>query len=111
MASDSYTLTSNDQLLIRRIYNSLIITQKNNVPLRLSSLGRAIEGVENASMAGWNGTKPAVLLIVFKQPDANVIETVDRIRAVLPQPLKVGSAVDKNSAHQRPHHDHSSFRG
>src|SRR5438552_13640509 len=82
---DSYALTSNDQLFDANKYQSLVITQKNNVPIRLSSLGHVIEGVENERLAGWAGTQPAVLLIVFKQPGANVIETVDRIRAALPQ--------------------------
>jgi hydrophobe/amphiphile efflux-1 (HAE1) family protein len=81
----SYALDSNDQLFDPDRYQSLVITQKNNVPIRLSSLGRVIEGVENDRTAGWAGTNDAVLLIVFKQPGANVIETVDRINAALPQ--------------------------
>src|SRR6266481_490918 len=80
----SYALASNDQLFDVGKYQSLVITQKNNVPIRLSSLGRVVESVENTRVAGWAGTKPAVLLIVFKQPGANVIQTVDRIRAALP---------------------------
>src|SRR6266853_5494416 len=85
---NSYTLASNDQLFDPEKYQSLVITQKQNVPIRISSLGRAVEGVENVRVAGWAGTQPAVLLIVFKQPGANVIETVDRIRAALPQLTK-----------------------
>jgi len=81
----SIALDSNDQLFDPDQYQSLVITQKNDVPIPLGSLGRAIEGVENARTAGWAGTNNAVLLIVFKQPNANVIETVDRIRAALPQ--------------------------
>jgi hydrophobe/amphiphile efflux-1 (HAE1) family protein len=81
----SYALDSNDQLFDPDHYQSLVITQKNSVPIPLSSLGRAFEGVENARTAGWAGTNNAVLLIVFKQPNANVIATVDRIRAALPQ--------------------------
>ena len=53
--------------------------------MRLDAFGRAVEGVENNRLAGWSGTNRAVLVIVFKQAGANVIETVDRIRAVLPQ--------------------------
>jgi hydrophobe/amphiphile efflux-1 (HAE1) family protein len=81
----STAIDSNDQLFDPDQYQSLVITQKHNVPIPLGSLGRAIEGVENARTAGWAGTNNAVLLIVFKQPNANVIETVDRIRAALPQ--------------------------
>ena len=81
----SYTLTSNDQLLEGKGYQDLILAQRSNAPIRLSALGRAFDGTENARVAGWSGTNRAVLVIIFKQSDANVIETVDRIRAVLPQ--------------------------
>ncbi|MCX6905723.1 MAG: efflux RND transporter permease subunit, partial [Verrucomicrobia bacterium] len=81
----SYTLVSNDQLLEGKDYQNLILTQRRNIPIKLSALGRAMNSVENARVAGWAGTNRAVLVIIFKQADANVIETVDRIRAVLPQ--------------------------
>ena len=81
----SYTLISNDQLLQGKGYQDLILTQQSNAPIRLSALGRAFDGTENTRVAGWSGTNRAVLVILFKQADANVIETVDRIRAVLPQ--------------------------
>ncbi len=81
----SYTLASNDQLLEAKDYQSLVLTQKRDIPVKLSALGRVIEGVENDRLAGWSGTNRAVLVIVQKQAGANVIETVDRIRAVLPQ--------------------------
>ena len=81
----SYTLQSNDQLAAAKNYRSLILTQKQGVPIKLEALGKVVEGVENARLAGWAGTKPAVLVIIQKQAGANVIETVDRIRAVLPQ--------------------------
>jgi hydrophobe/amphiphile efflux-1 (HAE1) family protein len=80
-----YALTSNDQIYEAKDYHSLILTQSNGVPIRLSSLGNIADGVENNLNAGWVGTKPAVIMMVFKQADANVIETVDRIRGVLPQ--------------------------
>jgi hydrophobe/amphiphile efflux-1 (HAE1) family protein len=81
----SYTLVSNDQLLLGKGYQDLILTQRSNAPIRLSALGRAIDATENARVAGWSGTNRAVLVMLFKQADANVIETVDRIRGVLPQ--------------------------
>ena len=84
----SYAIYSNDQLTKADQYRHLVLTQKNGTPILLSSLGKVIEGVENTRLAGWAGTKPAVLLIIFKQPDANVIGTVDRIRAALPQTEK-----------------------
>src|SRR5262249_38520487 len=81
----SFTPAHDEQHSQTSKYESLVITQRNNAPIRLNALGRVIEHVENERVAGWAGTQPAVLLIVFKQPGANVIETVDRIRAALPR--------------------------
>ena len=81
---DSYTLASNDQLTNAQDYQDLILMQRHGVPIKLSSLGTITEGVENNQLAGWSGTNYAVLVIVFKQADANVIETVDRIKSVMP---------------------------
>ncbi len=81
----SYAIYSNDQLLRADDYKDLVFMQKNGTPIPLSSIANVVEGVENTRLGGWNGMKPAVLLIVYKQADANVIETVDRIRAALPQ--------------------------
>lgn len=81
----SYTILSNDQLNQADAYQDLILTQRGGTPIKLSSLGRVIEGVENERLAGWSNAKRAVLIIIFKQPGANVIETVERIRAVMPQ--------------------------
>ena len=86
----SYTLTSNDQITDARDFRSLILANANNVPIKLSAMGRVVQAGENARLAGWAGTQSvpmrrAVLLIVFKQAGANVIETVNRIKAQLPQ--------------------------
>jgi hydrophobe/amphiphile efflux-1 (HAE1) family protein len=83
--AQSLTITSNDQLMTPEPYRQLILRQQNGTPIPLNALARVIEGVENTRLAGWAGTQRAVLLIVFKQPGVNVIETVDRILAVLPQ--------------------------
>ena len=81
----SYTVTSNDQLQTAEDYQDLILTQKKGVPIKLNAVARVIEGVENNRVAGWAGTNRAVLVIVFKQADANIIETVDRIKAIMPE--------------------------
>ena len=80
----SYTLDSNDQLLRAQDYQKLVIAEKVKGPVRLAAMGRAIDGVENTLQAGWANTNQAVLVIIFKQADANVIETVDRIKQELP---------------------------
>ncbi len=83
--SSSHTIVINGQLTDAKPYQQLVLRQTNNTPLRLDAFGRAVEGVENNRLAGWSGTNRAVLVIVFKQAGANVIQTVDRIRDVLPQ--------------------------
>ena len=80
-----YALDTKSQISRPEQYNALIIRQRNGTALPLSALGSAVEGVENTRLAGWSGTRRAVLLIIFKQPGANVIETVERIKTVLPQ--------------------------
>ncbi len=80
----SYTINSNDQLLQAADYEALILREKPGGPVRLNAVGRVLDSVENTRQAGWSGAKPAVLAIIFKQPDANVIETVRRIKRELP---------------------------
>ncbi len=81
----SYTLESNDQIGDAANYRSLILNTKKGVSLKLEALGKVVASVENARLGGWAGTNPAVLVILFKQAGANVIDTVDRVKAVLPQ--------------------------
>ncbi len=81
----SYMLDSNDQWRKAKEYQSLIITERPGGPVQLAGVGRAIDGVENTLQAGWSGTNVAVLVIIFKQADANVIDTVDRIKKEMPR--------------------------
>jgi len=81
----THSLIINGQLNDPAPYQKLILRQTNGVPLQLAAFGRAVEGVENNRLAGWSGTNRAVLVIVFKQAGANVIQTVDNIRTTLPQ--------------------------
>jgi hydrophobe/amphiphile efflux-1 (HAE1) family protein len=84
-AQVTHTLVSNDQLLDAKGYRDLVLTQRRGIPVQLTAFGRALNSVENQRVAGWDGTNRAVLVFVFKQAGANVIETVNRIRKVLPQ--------------------------
>ncbi|HSI11646.1 MAG TPA: efflux RND transporter permease subunit, partial [Chthoniobacter sp.] len=81
----TYAIYSNDQLFEAAEYRKLVFAQKNGTPIMLSSIARIVNGVENTRLGGWSKDKPAVLMIIFKQPDANVIDTVDRVKAILPQ--------------------------
>ncbi len=81
----STTINANDQLKTPTDYNDLIVAYKNNAPLRLSDVARAVEGAEDTRQAAWAGDKPAILLNIQRQPGANVIDVVNRIQALLPQ--------------------------
>ncbi|MBV8415446.1 MAG: efflux RND transporter permease subunit, partial [Verrucomicrobia bacterium] len=81
----SFTMNTNDQLFTADQYKNLIIGEKNGVPIPLSAVGRAIDATEDRLQAAWFNSKRAVVMFVRKQADANVIETVDRIKAILPQ--------------------------
>jgi len=82
---ETYTLNTNDQLLNPDAYNSLIIAYQNGAPVRVRDIGRAIDGPENNLLAGWMNQQRAIIMPIQRQPGANVIATVDRIKAMLPQ--------------------------
>ncbi|WP_186645381.1 multidrug efflux RND transporter permease subunit [Fluviispira vulneris] len=80
----SYTINSNDQLLTREAYQSLIIAYKNGAPIRLKDLAQVIEGAENTKLAAWMNKDPAIILNIQKQTGSNVIEVVENIKKLLP---------------------------
>jgi hydrophobic/amphiphilic exporter-1 (mainly G- bacteria), HAE1 family len=81
----AYTIYANDQLLDPDAWNDVIIAYRNGGPLRIRDLGQAIAGPEDMKQAAWADGKRGVFLVIFKQPGANVIATVDRIKAQLPR--------------------------
>ncbi|TWB06431.1 multidrug efflux RND transporter permease subunit [Bradyrhizobium stylosanthis] len=81
----SYTIYANDQLLEANNWNDVIVTYRNGAPLRVRDIGEAVAGPEDMKTAAWADGKRGVFLVIFKQPGANVIETVDRIKAKLPR--------------------------
>ncbi|CAL94951.1 MdtB/MuxB family multidrug efflux RND transporter permease subunit [Azoarcus olearius] len=78
------TLDANDQLRSADEYRRLIIAWKNGAPIRLGDIAELVDGAENTRLAAWADTRPAVILNIQRQPGANVIDTVDRIKALLP---------------------------
>jgi hydrophobe/amphiphile efflux-1 (HAE1) family protein len=80
----TYTLNTNDQLYKPDQYANLVIAYRNGAPLRIRDIGRAISAGENELIAAWYNRQRAILLAVQRQPGANVIETVERIKAALP---------------------------
>jgi multidrug efflux pump len=81
----AYSINANDQLLAASDYKNLIVAYKNGAPVRLSEVAQVVDSAENVKLAAWSGLKPAIILNVQRQPGANVIATVDAIKARLPQ--------------------------
>ena len=81
----SYMINANDQLLAAADYQKLIVSYKNGAPVRLLDVANVIDSAENVRLGAWSNLKPAIILNVQRQPGANVIATVDAIKARLPQ--------------------------
>jgi multidrug efflux pump len=91
----SYTIGANDQLFSSEQYKPIVIAYKNGAPVRLSDVANVIDGTENNQLAAWMGSasgdgqgptlRPAVIMNVQRQPGANIIDVVDRIKKLLPQ--------------------------
>ncbi|MCW5263295.1 multidrug transporter subunit MdtC [Verminephrobacter eiseniae] len=81
----AYTIDANDQLLTVRDYQDLILSWRNGAAVRLRDVARVIDGAENDRLGAWANETPAIILDVQRQPGANVIATVDRIRQLLPE--------------------------
>ena len=101
-ARQSFTIAANDQLTKADEYNNVILAYRNGAPIRVRDVGHAIAGPQDVNIAALMGSKPAVILMVFKQPGANVIDTVNRIKAamptmaaVIPPGMKVDTIVDR----------------
>ncbi|HLK63498.1 MAG TPA: multidrug efflux RND transporter permease subunit [Bryobacteraceae bacterium] len=80
-----YEVGANDQLFNAVDYKPLLVAYHNGMAVRVSDVGSVVDSTEDLRNAGYANGKPSVLVIIFRQPGANIIETVDRIRAVLPQ--------------------------
>ncbi len=81
----STTINANDQLKNPSDYMDLVVTYRNDAPLRISDVASVLMEAEDARLAAWADTQPAILLNVQRQPGANVIDVVNRIQALLPQ--------------------------
>ncbi len=80
-----FELGANDQIFHAIDYSPLVIAYRNGSAVRVSDVGEAVDSVEDLRNSGYANGKPSVLVIVFRQPGANIIDTVDKIREVLPQ--------------------------
>ncbi|MGA2866135.1 MAG: multidrug efflux RND transporter permease subunit [Verrucomicrobiota bacterium] len=88
-ARQSYAIGANDQIFSAAEYAEVIVAYRNGSPVRLRDLGEVVDNVENVRLAAWVGQRPAVILDIQRQPGANIIETADRVKALLPR-LRAG---------------------
>lgn len=79
------TISANDQLFHPEDYAQLIVSYRNGAPVRLQDVAKVIEGAENAYVKSWSGDKPGLNLVIFRQPGANIVDTVDRVLDALPR--------------------------
>jgi multidrug efflux pump len=84
-AHQAYEINANDQLLSSHDYQSLVVAYRNGAPVVLSDVARVIDDVENTKLAAWANNTPAVIVNIQRQPGANIIQVVDRIKQLLPQ--------------------------
>jgi multidrug efflux pump len=82
--TSAYTVNTNDQIRNAEDYGSIVIAYKNSAPVRLRDVATLVSGAENAKLGGWMNSTPALIMNVLRQPGANVVDTVDRIKALLP---------------------------
>ena len=80
----AFSIFANDQLTKAKEYENLVLAYRNGAPIRLADIGVTVDAAENLQLAGWQNGRRGIQLFIFKQPGANVIDTVDRIKANLP---------------------------
>jgi hydrophobic/amphiphilic exporter-1 (mainly G- bacteria), HAE1 family len=103
-ATRNLAVYDNDQIMTAAPWNDVIIAYHNVAPVRIRDVGTAVDGPQNTKLAAWEGETPSIILIIFKQPGANVIDTVDHIKeslprmtAAIPPAVKVDIASDRTT--------------
>jgi multidrug efflux pump len=84
-AHQAYMIATNDQIAVAEAYKPLVIAYRNGAPILLRDIANVVDGLENTKVGAWYQGKPAVVIDIQRQPGANVIETVQRIRNELPR--------------------------
>jgi hydrophobe/amphiphile efflux-1 (HAE1) family protein len=101
-ARTSFTIAANDQIIAPEPFDESILAYRNGGPIRVRDVGRAIAGPTDRTLAAYENGKAGIMLVVFKQPGANVIETVDQIKAQLPRLTKnIPPAIDVSIVQDR----------
>jgi multidrug efflux pump len=83
--NQSYQIGANDQITTSDDYSKLVIAYRNGSPVMLNSVAKVIDGIENTQASAWMNKVPAVIVNIQRQPGANIIDVVDRIKALLPK--------------------------
>jgi hydrophobe/amphiphile efflux-1 (HAE1) family protein len=83
--TQALTVYANDQITAASDYNNIILAYRNGAPVHIGDIGHAVAGPQSQLLAGWQSGRRGIQLMVFKQPGANVIDTVDRVKAALPR--------------------------
>ena len=84
-AHQSYTISANDQITAATTYRDIVVAFRNGAPVKISDFADVVDGLENTKVGAWYRGQPAIVLDVQRQPGANVIETVQRVRTELPR--------------------------
>src|SRR5580692_9595862 len=82
--TNAYTVNTNDQIRNADDYGNVVVAYKNGAPVRLKDVATLVSGAENSKLGGWMNLTPALILNVQRQPGANVVDVVDRIKTLLP---------------------------
>ena len=106
----AYQIGANDQLLSSADYRPLIVAYRNGAPVKLTDVADVIDDIENIRQAAWMNETPAVIVNIQRQPGANIISVVDRIKQLLPQLTATLPAVGPGEHPDRPHQHHPRLR-
>ncbi|HMJ61113.1 MAG TPA: efflux RND transporter permease subunit, partial [Bryobacteraceae bacterium] len=80
-----YQINANDQLLSAKDYSQVVVAYKNGAPVMLNQVAHIVDGIENNDLSAWMNKTPAVIVNIQRQPGANIIQVVDRVKALLPR--------------------------
>jgi HAE1 family hydrophobic/amphiphilic exporter-1 len=106
----SFTIATNDQIVEAGPFNDVILAYRNGAPIRVRDVGQAVADQVDRTVAAYQNNKDGIILAVFKQPGANVVDTVDQIKAQIPQ-LTAHPSGHRGANAARPHHHHPRLRG
>ncbi len=101
-AAQAMPVVANDQLYTAAPYNDIILAFQNGAPVRLKDVGSAVDGVENDRVAAWSDGVRCIVLMIRRQPGANIIDVIDRVKALLPSLSRsISPAIDVHVALDR----------